>query len=411
MDEISTRSVNIEWTPMIRGEFILHLEADPDKSIDEINNLNNEVTFSLTVSPAGPDLQVTSISMTGQESVCVVVENTGLTASSSLGVSCTLGSHGLPDLVLPPLAPGDSLPACWDLVDPPQGEVAATFAVDPAGDVEEMLENNNQLVETLYLEKLVAVGPAHYVPGVDEGILLIKYDPSKGTLSGEDQVSLVWGVDGWIYPDVLPRETVRIGNGAVTPMSIGLDGLWFIVLPQQHSLSIEFEFEDSTGVDDNRGRGWKIVRSSWVQGLLEEYERVVTGAVYNGVEMSKHTANLSRGWELFIEGNYTAILPLTEGTEPAGVAYAASLLEIALKDLETARSMGIDVSAHERSLSIAGLIIEAGKYVGAERQCMLTMEKLSDEMSQIPEHPAILMSLMALGWGVLMEIRRGKNGK
>jgi hypothetical protein len=279
-------------------------------------------------------------------------------------------------------------------VEPPQGEIRTIFTVDPTCEVEEMLEDNNQLVETLYLEKLVAVGPAQHVPGLGEGILLIKYDPSLGTLSGDEQIHLVWGVEGWIYPEVLPRGTVKIDRRAVTPMSMGLDGLWYIVLPRQYALSIEFEFMDPNNVDDNGGRGWKIVWSSWVLGLLEEYERVVTGAIYNGVDMSEHSANLSRGWELFDEGNYTAVLPIVEGSESAGVAYAASLLQIALGELETARSLGIDVSTHERSLSIAGLIIEGGKYVGAERQCLLTIEKLSEEMAKIAEHPAIFLLIL-----------------
>jgi len=399
----STRLVNLDWAPLEVGEFTLQLEADPDGSVEEVTRSNNRITISLTVSTSGPDLQVVSVHMPGQGSVCAEVANTGIEGSPPAKASFKLGSLWFTDVNLPVLGPGDTVQCCWDLVDPPGGALEASFTVDRDDRVEEMLEDNNMFTETLYLEDLTSVGPALHVRGLEDGNLwLIKYDPALGTLTGEDQCYLVWGIDDWIYPDRQPRGSRRESPGrTVTPMLMGLDGLWYIVIPNQAAETLVFEFRGNTsGTDDNHGRGWRIVRTEWVLEILGEFDRVVEEGLLQGADMSAFTPELEMAWDTYGEGNYTATLAIVEDYEAAGVVYTGRLLEIALEKLAYARSLGLEVASHERPLYIAGKILEAGRYAGAEERCITVIEELTGEIASIPEEPMAITGLgtiLALG--------------
>lgn len=398
LDGYSSRSIEIGWIPTSSGEFILHLDADPEVTADERTRTNNGLTISLEASPAGPDLQVTSVYMADQNAVCAEVTNTGVVASPPFNVSCILGLLPLPDLASPGLLPGETSQVCWNLTDSPKGALVTRFTADSGDDVEEMLEGNNERLEILYLEDLTAVGPALHVRGLkDDNLWLIKYNASLGTLSEDEECTLVWGVDDWDYPDRFPRGSSQAQGKTYSPMVMGLDGLWYIIIPNQRADNLIFEFEDSaSNTDDNGGRRWTTVRTELVLDVLEEFARVVEKGTDTGVDMSEHLSKFLHATLLFETGNYTGTLAIAEGYERAGLAYVSKLLEVALKDLESASSLGIDVAVHERSLYIAGKILEAGRYKGAEEHCISTIEGLAEEMAKVPEHPAMLLGLLAL---------------
>jgi hypothetical protein len=315
-----------------------------------------------------------------------------------------LGGLDLPEASVKGLAPGESSYACWSIGHDLAGALPAAFHVDFRGDVDEMLEDNNVLLETIYLEDLVREGPVLHVRGLeDDNLWLIKYDDSIGMLSGTSTLTLVWGMDDWRLPEEPTRKGREVDGRYESPMRRGLDGLWYVIVPNQPGESLVFRFRDQMGNgsnwDDNSGLDWKILRTEWVLGLMAEYDRVVESGIALGANMTQFVDRATNAWAHYQDGDLTGAFELAEGYVLAGITYVAKLRDLALDDVNSARELGIPAEKYERDLMIAGRILDAGKYDTAEGYCDRVISAIAEEKAKIPDLlglPLFLLSLLSV---------------
>jgi len=391
------RSLELNWTPSQTGEIVYRVVADIKCEVEERTRTNNAEALEVNVAEAGPDLRVGPLFMIGQDTLCAKVSNPGYGDSEPFNVSCTLGGTAMPEVRIPGLPRGELATACWIMGTDRRGEMGARFTVDSGEEVPEMVEDNNVLTETVIVEDLFAEGPALHVRGLEEdNIWLIKYNHTIGDLNVTEGCTLVWGVDDWAFPEAYPRGSSEVDRLCESPMFMGLDGLWQVIIPNQLADELVFKFRDQgSSIDDYHGEGWRIVRTDLVLDMLEEYGRLVTEGGDVGADMSAFESNLSRAWDSYKDGNYTSALDAARGYGKAGVAYVRKLLEIAESDLDWARDHGLDVSREERSLSIAGRVLDAGKYVQAERYCEEVIERIAEERAKVPENLPVAAAMVA----------------
>ncbi|TLM97622.1 hypothetical protein FDZ71_18255, partial [bacterium] len=333
-----------------------------------------------------PDLLPMNVSLKEQNMLCVDILNQGFSDAQGCLVSCSVGGHQLASTTIPQISAGESTSLCWSIPANITGSLSCEIAVDPAGQIGELLEGNNRAAVTLYIEHLAVEGPATYVRGLTStNLWIIKYDPRKGSLPPESEsCTLVWGRNGWLSPSSRPPNSRTVNKTCETVMLKGMDGLWYIIIPNQDAITLEFKFRDQTewgtNWDDNGGKGWKIVSSEHAYDLLIELDRVVNNGTACGADMSAYETILASGWSEYLAGNYPACLGLIEDqTDAAGLQYARRLIAVSSGEAGSAKALGIDVSAEERFIYIAGKMLEAGKYLSAEEYCSRALTQISEK--------------------------------
>ena len=404
----SSRLSHLTWIPTRTGNLSIMVVADPDFKIDEITRTNNDEIFTVLVGEKQPDLRVSNISILNQDIVSVEISNSGFEPSEDFQTSCRVGDIDLPILVITSLLPGESYCVSWRLPEGVSGAVSCVITVDTAEEVDEMLEGNNKARITVYMVDLFENGAATYSQDLaEDGLWIIKYDPSKGVLPPHsDTCTLVWGINGWKFPPHTARNSRNINGTCESVMSKGLDGLWYVVIPSQEATTLEFRFRDRIewGInwDNNNGKEWRMVQTKFVTELLREFGRVVDNGSAYGVDMSSYEEPLHLAWSAYLSGdNNECLFVIEDQVELAGRDYARHLWNISAQEIEAAKTLGIDVSHDERLLFITSKMLDRGNYLVIENDLYKILNHISEEMSKIPEFPALLalysLSLIATG--------------
>ncbi len=389
---MASQTVELAWVPNVTGNVTFAVVADPSMGVDELTRTNNVHVFTALVGGAKPDLLPVNISLNSQDQLCAYVLNQGFSDAHDCVVSCSVGGRRLADAILPHIPAGESSILRWSIPANATGSLICEIAVDPSGMIDELLEGNNEAAATVFIEDVVVEGPAIHVRGLNSSNLwIIKYDPQSGCLPhGSESCTLVWGVNGWSFPSSRPRNSRAVEKVCETPMLRGLDGLWYVIIPNQNVRTLEFKFRDEpewgSNWDDNGGKGWRIVSTGYASGLLAELDRVVQKGKSCGADMSFYEALLASGWSKYLARDYPACLDLIEGqTDPAGMKYVGQLLGISSTEAESAKALGIDVSAEERLIYIAGKMLEARNYLSAEDYCTRALAQISQKRAAVGE--------------------------
>ena len=396
LDGWASETVDLAWTPHVAGNVTLAVLADANAEVDELTHANNGQTFTVLIGGPGPDLLPVNLSLNGQGTLCAYILNQGFSDARECLVSCSVGGTHLPDTTISRLPAGESFFLSWSIPPGITGALSWEVTVDPAGQVVELLEGNNKAVATLYIEDVAADGSATHVRGLTStNLWIIKYDARKGSLPQDSEsCTLVWGINGWLFPSSRPRNSRAVNMTCETVMLRGLDGHWYAIIPNQDAKTLEFKFRDQTewgtNWDDNGGKGWMIVSSEYVHGLLIELDRVVRNGTAYGADMSPYETILGSAWSEYLAGNYPACLDLIGNqTGAAGLQYAQQLLEVSSMDAESAKALGIDVSAEERYIYIAGKMLEAGKYLSAEDYCIRALVQITKKKAGVDDLAAL----------------------
>jgi len=402
---MASQTVDLAWSVNEPGNVTLAVVADPNGGLDELTHANNYQVFTVLMGGHEPDLLLMNLSLKDQNLLCADILNMGFSDAQGCLVTCSVGGHRLADTAIPHILAGESIPLCWSIPANTTGPLNCEMAVDPAGQVAELLEGNNEAVATLYVEDVAVDGPAIHVRGLTStNLWIIKYDPRKGSLPQDSEsCTLVWGTNGWLFPSLRPRNSRTVNKTCETVMLKGLDGLWYAIIPNQNARTLEFKFRDQTewGVnwDDKGGKGWTIVSSEHVYGLLIELDRVVHNGTAYGADMSTYEPILRSGWSEYLAGNYLACLDLIRNqTDSAGLQYARRLLVVSSSEAESAKALGVDVSAEERLIFIAGKMLEAGKYLSAEDYCTRALVQIYEKKAAISEVSGLSALVSALAF-------------
>ena len=109
---MDSRTLEMAWTPLTPGQMTLNLSVELPDPGEEWTLANNHRSFSLTVSPAAPDLTIISVTMLDQKTICAEVLNSGLLGASAFNISCTVGPEDLTPATVTGLPPGQTYTTC-----------------------------------------------------------------------------------------------------------------------------------------------------------------------------------------------------------------------------------------------------------------------------------------------------------
>ncbi len=418
LDPLSTHNAKLTWIPRDHGNLSLRVEVDPDNDVEESTAANNAGILTVLVGEAGPDLRVAGLSLPNQSILLAEIWNAGLSPAGSFQVFCEMDDLFLPPERVADLPSGQYSSVSWFVPQNESRALPCEITVDGAAEVYEMLEGNNKAQGAVYvlpMEFYAEGGGAMYPRDLSEDRpWIFRYDPNEGSLPHDSNTcTLVWGTNGWRLPHNSPRNSREVKGVSESPMSKGLDGFWYIVIPCQEANTLEFKFRDipewGANWDDNEGEGWRIISSNYVLTLLYEFERVVLNGTAQGAEMSMHETRLSKAWSDYLKGDYDEILEyIGNWSRAAGLDYARRLYELTSEELEEARTLGIDVSFDERLLGLAADMIEKGYYANAESHCNRILNNISEAKQGISE--GSMACLLAVASLTSLSIWRCKRG-
>ncbi len=251
---------------------------------------------------------------------------------------------------------------------------------------------------------LLREGPVSHPENLSKSDMwIIKYDPEKGrgTIPRDtEECALVWTIDGGRYPSTTPPGSQEVNGSCESPMKRGLDGRWYLIIPEQKLGAISLSFRDGVrgeNWDDNRGERWWITSSDYVHSLLVEFDRVIANGSKYGADMSSFEGAASEAWEDYRSGEYgKAMNHLSGEVNRAWIRYTDRLLEFTASELESIRSTGVNLGREERLLYLAELMKGQGKFGVAEGYCKNVLSELLEIRDMIPEGALFLAFITLL---------------
>ena len=152
-------NVDFTWTPSEAGEITLKAVVDPENSVQESNEANNEMTKAVLVSTTPlPDLKITSLSagsayLNRPVTITASVSNSGFAEASSFATAFYAGEELIDTKTVDSLATGASVDLNFTWTPSATGEIILKVVVDVNHAVNEANENNNERTFTVNVEE------------------------------------------------------------------------------------------------------------------------------------------------------------------------------------------------------------------------------------------------------------------
>jgi len=395
-----TRVIEFEWNTSEEGLYNLTVQVDPLNEIDEGRfELNNHDSILALVSRAKPDLVPISIEVIngnlteGEDMVLQVnICNEGNKAAEQFDINFRGG--GL-DFYLhqASLSPGENRSFELTPIRFDEGDWEVELEVDPHEKVEELREENNILCVDVTIRNYVKDGAAYYPKGPAEGdVLVIRYNDLEGAIpENSEDCSLLWGVNGWENPSLIPPGSVWSGGIIESVMERGLDGFWQIKIPTGIDVEmVNFMFRNGQligdVIDDNSGKTWVVYMKGWAEEAIEELEQKIFEAKSHGLNTSLFEDVLQTANAYFSSDDYgSAVSSLGNTTDVIEREMILYIYDLALEAYSEAVKDGISIPRAEVFLFAAYEAMEEGNYLGSRTYLNKVMSMVEEAHANIGE--------------------------